>query len=107
MFDLPSLDTLRSIALFTAAIGQTLFVLLYATFPWWDNFVGRALFLKALSLCALLDVLIIGRSVDWPHEDATFVALYFAMALGICWQCVAFLRVRLGSAEKQKTGVGQ
>lgn len=107
MFDLPSQETLRTIALITAAIGQTLFVLLYATFPWWDNFVGRALFLKAISLAALLDVLMLGRKFDWPYEDVTFVVLYLFMTAGIWWQFVAFLRVRLGSAEKQQTGVGR
>lgn len=103
---LPDLETIRTVTLIFAAIGQTCFVLLYAFFPWWANFVGRALFLKAITLAFLLDALVLGRKYDWPHEDTTFVGLYGLMALGIWWQFIAFLRVRMGSAEKQRTGVG-
>lgn len=93
--DFMSIDFWRTTALASAAIGQTLFVLLYMTFPWWKNFLGRALFFKALALGLLTDVAICGRVWDWDTEEQTFVTLYCVLAIGIWFQFFAFLRVRL------------
>jgi hypothetical protein len=89
-----SVEFWRTLAICVAAVGQTAFVLLYVTFPWWDSFLGRALFFKSLALCALVDVAVVGRVYDWRYEDQTFVGLYSLMALGILAQLSAFIRVR-------------
>lgn len=94
----------RTVTIITAAIGQTLFVALYLTWPWWKEFLGRALFTKAVSLGALLDVAVIGRLTDWPKEDFTFVTLYGLVALGIWIQLIAFLRVRMSSTSGRGVG---
>lgn len=84
----------RSMALLTVAVGQTLFVSMYAWWPWWKNFLGRALFFKSVSLMALADIGLAGRAFDWPHEDLTFTCIYWALAGGVWWQFFAFYRVR-------------
>ena len=50
------LEWWRTATIATAAVGQSLLVLLYATFPWYRTFLGRALFIKALTFVLLIDV---------------------------------------------------
>jgi ABC-type sugar transport system permease subunit len=92
---MPSIEFWRTVTIIIAALGQTMFVLLYMTFPWWEEFLGRALFFKACALGLLVDVAVAGRIWDWTYEDETFVVLYAILATGIIAQFVAFLRVRL------------
>lgn len=87
-----------------AATGQTLFVLLYLTFPWWRNFLGRALFGKALVLAIVLDLVIVGRLFDWPHERLHFVILTWVLVIGIWAQTIAFFRVRLAGRQNVVSG---
>lgn len=94
----------RTTNIVIAAAGQTLFALLYATFPWWRNFLGRALFFKAVAFMLLVDIAVMGRIWDWPHEDATFVVLYGVLGVGIWVQLIAFLRVRLEGREDAVSG---
>lgn len=94
----------RTVWISGAALGQTLFVALYVSFPWWANFLGRALFFKALVLGVVLDVGVLGLLFDWPYENETFVALYGAMATGIWVQFFAFLRVRLEERHDEVSG---
>jgi len=101
-----SIDFWRTTGLLTAATGQTAFVILYATFPWWKKFLGRALFFKAVALGTLADVAILGRIFDWKYEDQTFVILYWLLALGVWAQFLAFLRVRLQHRQQQVSGNG-
>jgi len=84
----------RTAGIIFAAIGQTSFVVLYCTFPWWKEFLGRALFFKALAFMTLVDVAVAGRIWDWPYEDAIFVFLYWVLGLGIWVQLLAFARVK-------------
>lgn len=99
------IDFWRTTAIISAAIGQTLFILLYVTFPWWRTFLGRALFYKALSFGVLLDVAVMGRMFDWKYEDATFVCLYFLLSTGIWVQFGAFIRVKAtGRRIEMRTG---
>lgn len=87
-------ETLRTVALGVVSLGQTLFVILYATFPWYKTFLGRALFYKAVTLAVLTDVFIVSRLVEIPHADIVFVALYLFLGYGVWWQFLAFLKVR-------------
>lgn len=86
-----------------ASTGQTLFVLLYLTFPWHETFLGRALFIKALTLGLLLNASLIGLKWDWPHEDVWIVSLYGLTAVGIWGQFTAFLVQRFGSKDQTST----
>lgn len=88
----------------TAAVGQTLFVILYATFPWWRTFMGRALFLKAVAFALLVDIAIVGSLIDWKGEDVTFVTLYGALAVGIWGQLLAFAHVRFNGRQAEVSG---
>lgn len=92
MPDFADLELWRTILIVFAAVGQTLFVSFYLTLPWWRTFLGRALFVKATSLVLLLDIAVVGRTIDWTHEDLTFVILYGLMGLGIWTQLVAFVK---------------
>lgn len=84
----------RTLALGSAAVGQTAFVLLYSTFPWWRSFLGRALFYKACTLCVILDVFIVARLLDFGRLDVVFIIMYVALSLGIWFQFFAFLYVK-------------
>lgn len=89
------LDAARTTAIAVAAVGQTLFVLVYLTFPWWRSFLGRALFFKALAFALLLDFGMLARmTTEWVHEDQIFITLYALFAVGVWGQLFAFLRTR-------------
>lgn len=94
------LDTLRTVTLATAALGQTVFVLLFVNIPWWKTFLGRAIFSNALMLTVVMDFFIIGRVLDFSRNDAVYLTLYFFLSLGVWAQVVAFLRVMVsGNGE--------
>lgn len=94
----------RTAGILFAAVGQTLFTVLYFTFPWYANFLGRALFFKATAFMLLVDVAVAGRVWDWPGEDAIFVFLYWVLGIGIWYQFMAFLRVRLEDRQDAVSG---
>lgn len=99
-----SIDFWRTAGIIFTAVGQTAFVLLYLFWPWWKNFLGRALFFKATALMLLVDVAVIGRMVDWRYEDATFVGLYWLLGIGVWTQFLTFLRVRLQHRQASVSG---
>lgn len=101
---LTDLDFWRTVTIIVAAVGQTMFALLYMTFPWWRNFLGRALFFKTCAFGALVDVAVVGRMWDWSGEDGTFVVLYGALAIGIWLQFIAFLRIRMEGRQDSVSG---
>lgn len=92
-FDM-TLDLTRTVLLSGVALGQTMFVLLYATFPWRKNYLGRALFTKALALAALTDAFIAYRVLNLSYSDEVFIILYGLLFVGVWAQFFAFLKVR-------------
>jgi ABC-type sugar transport system permease subunit len=88
------LEFWRTATLAFVAVGQTLFVILYATFPWYKTFLGRALFYKALTLGAITDVFIASRVWQFAGQDVVFVVLYALLGIGVWWQLLAFVRVK-------------
>lgn len=91
-----SLETMRTIALSFVAIGQTCFVLLYATFPWWRSILGKALFYKALTLGVIVDMFFVVRLLpEWPYWDNVFVGLYFVLGTGVWLQFAVFLYIAM------------
>lgn len=95
----------RTCALLAAGIGQTAFVLLYALFPWWRTFLGRALFYKAITLMMLTDAFILARFGIIPVSDKMFIFIYSLLAVGVWWQFFAFLRVLLRARRAKREGV--
>lgn len=85
----------RTVAIGLTAIGQTVFVALYVTFPWWRSFLGRALFFKALVFDILLLVGVLGQLADFPGEDPLIVWLYGLVCVGVWGQTLAFIIVML------------
>jgi hypothetical protein len=77
-----------------AAIGQTVFILLYLFFPWYKSFLGRALFYKAIVLGLLLNVVAVGIAFNWPFEDESIIVLMGLVSTGIWAQNAAFIKVR-------------
>lgn len=96
------IESYRLYALGGAAIGQTTFVLLYALWPWWKEFLGQALFFKGLVLMLILDLGFVFRVIDWPYEDLVFTILYYLFAIGVWGQTLAFLYVRYGKRFRAK-----
>lgn len=88
------IETWRTVFLFLAALGQTCFVVLYMTFPWWASFFGRALFYKALILGIFLDAIWLSRTFGFNNVDELYVVLYGLLTLGIWWQFLAFIRTK-------------
>lgn len=86
-----------------ASVGQTLFVLLYMTFPWYNTFLGKALFIKALTLALLLNMALAGAIWDWGSEDVWIVSLYGIASFGIWAQLVAFSVQRFGNKDQDST----
>lgn len=92
----------RTFILSGAALGQTLFVMLYVTFPWWHSFLGRALFLSALTLAVLLDALVVSRWLGLGRNDALFIVLDAAMAAGVWAQLFAFSTIMRTSNREDR-----
>lgn len=81
---------INTVLLAVAAVGQTWFTARYALLPWWTAPLGRALFINSLVLALVLDVVVISRLVNWPHEGATMTALFALLVVGILVRYVAF-----------------
>lgn len=96
----------RTAMLLGVAVGQTLFVILYATFPWYKTFLGRALFVKALTLAAITDVFIASRIWEFGSADEVFIILYFLLGFGVWFQFFAFLKVRHDSRKSERVKPG-
>lgn len=101
---MPSIEFWRTAGIIFTAVGQTAFVILYLLWPWWKNFLGRALFFKAVAFALLVDVAVVGRVVDWKYEEQTFVFLYWVLGIGVWFQFFAFLRVRVQHREAAVSG---
>lgn len=97
----PTQDTWRTLTLGGVATGQIAFCLLYATFPWYKSFLGRALFFKALVLALITGTYLLTRLLGWTNINETFIILYGLLAVGVWVQFFAFLKVRReGKAER-------
>lgn len=94
-----SIEFWRTCGILFTALGQTLFVILYLTFPWWEEYLGRALFFKATAFALLVDVAVAGRVWDWEGEDVTFVILYWIVGIGVWFQMTAFAKVKFNSHQ--------
>lgn len=93
-------DTWRTITLGVTASAQTVFVSLYLTFPWWRNFLGRALFGKAVMLALFINFAFAARVFGFGDHDVPFIILYLLLAAGVILEVVAFIKVMLSGKRK-------
>lgn len=95
------MDHWKATAFVLAAVGQNIFILLYMTFPWYRTFLGRALFIKALTLGFLVNAAVASVIWEWPNHDYVMFTAYTVTALGIWAQLIAFIREKNTSGEKE------
>lgn len=88
------LHIVKAISFVVGAVAQTAFVILYGMAPWWRDFVGRALFIKSLTLAVLIDTAVVDSFLPKGIGLTYFVVLYWLVVMGICWQFVALVRQR-------------
>src|SRR5690242_12669648 len=79
------------IALVVATFVQSLFILIYATRPWWRARVGRALFLKSTSLCVVLWLTLIGTFYIYPAENVVNALALCLVAVAVTYQLAVLL----------------
>lgn len=78
-----------------AALGQTLFVILWATMPWYRHAVGRALMVKSFALMAYLDwAVLVLHFGPLPHHDTIALLLFGFITLGIWSQLLVIGGIR-------------
>lgn len=86
-----------------AAVGQTLFVVVWAFLPWWQTTVGRALMVKSFALMLILDWSLATYHLGpFPHQQEIGVSLFGLVALGIWVQFGAIAReIWLGRRDRE------
>lgn len=82
------------VALWVAAVVQTMFVVLYGVGPWWRHFVGRALFTKSLALCLVLWLTVVNYYLTYPGQLQVTVCATWLVALAIVFQFAALVAQR-------------
>jgi hypothetical protein len=113
-------DFWRDFPVLLAAPAQTIFILLYSlrifgAGPWWEDFVGRALFLKSLTLLFLIDSVTcsflahaasVGFNVSISYDlqlykgwSACTVTGYWLVAIAIYYQLYALIKQRFTSRK--------
>lgn len=98
------LATVSEWLLWTAAIGQTGFVVCWVTLPWWTHWVGRALMVKSLALMIYLDIAIVLSNVDYFYGLTLLSVILFGfVVVGIWSQLVTLLHERFKSNRKDNT----
>lgn len=101
------LDRLRAVIVTIAAIGQSIFVLLYVAFPWWKSFLGRSLFFQAAALAVALDLNALARWYGWDRESFPFAVISASMAVGVWAQTVAFIKIMARTERKAWEAAGE
>lgn len=83
-------STLDLVMLWVAAVGQALFVLLWATQRWWATRVGRALMAKSAALAVILAASL-WTYYRGPLPSAVGRSMFGAVTLAIVGQLLALL----------------
>ena len=86
------LHTVIEVLLWVSAIGQSLFVIVWATRPWYRHWVGRALMVKTVALALYLDFAVLVNFVDpFPALQLLGVILFGHITVGIWSQVVVIV----------------
>lgn len=114
-----SIHTLSEIyhwLLYTCAAGQILFVILWSTVKWWETRIGRALFVKSLSVALALFTVSFFSLTRIHFTARTFYEVYIAafafMFIGISYQDFAMFselkasKLERSKEDEERTGVG-
>ena len=82
-----------TVLLHISAIGQTAFVILWATRPWYREWIGRALMVKSFSLMLFLDrALVLSYLEPRPSRAPLWTTILFGfVTLGIVTQLAALV----------------
>lgn len=88
------------------AIGQTLFVAVWATLPWWQEWIGRALMIKSIALLLLFDNALLILIRPQLHSIWVDRVVYTLILIGIWSQVAALINERraAGNAHRRVTG---
>lgn len=100
MFDI---DVMRTLSVTAGAVGQTLFVLMYLRFPWYQSALGKALFFHAITFAVTLDLIAISRWLEWGSNDWLFTFVYAISSAGIWAQVLAYNAVRRAARNEATT----
>lgn len=79
------------VALIVGTSAQTLFILIYASRPWWRARVGRALMLKSAALCVVLWLTVVNTFYVYPREEMVGAIALWVIAAAIVYQLVVLL----------------
>lgn len=106
---LPTPGTLAEIGevlLWTGAIAQTIFVVIWCTLPWWREWVGRAVMVKGMAIAIYLDSYLLHTHVlpDYDLEPYVRTGLFAVVVLGIVSQVIA-LAHEMWLARRQRRKV--
>lgn len=90
-------ETLQAIDLWVVhgmLIGQLVFVIVWASLPWWKEWIGRALMLKSFALLLLLLIAVVNYWViqlwgGYPGMELVTLGTHILVFLGIWSQVVA------------------
>lgn len=100
-----TLSEIYNTLLYLCAFGQVLFVILWSTVRWWETRIGRALFLKSLSVAVALCTVSFFNITNFHFTAGTFYKVYIAafafMFIGISYQDTAMYR-ELKASKKEK-----
>ncbi len=90
-----NLDMLGMIGLGLAIVLQWPFVILFATGPWWRDFVGQAIMAKSAVIAVVLTSTMIHAVVPtYRGEQAVRITLMWLITITIGYQLYALLRQR-------------
>lgn len=97
------METVRTVALVAATVGQALFMAQYARRRWWVHFVGRALFVMGFALLLTL-ALGAGYRVNpgLPGQAQIKAVAFWLLAGAVWWQFVALVRQRRDESTRPK-----
>lgn len=90
--------------LYAAAVGQTLFVGLWFSLPWYTHWVGRALMVKSVALATYLDFAVVLYHVSPFAALPTLSAILFGfITVGIWSQLVVIAYERWRTRRRQSS----
>jgi hypothetical protein len=96
--------TIGTWMLWIAAVGQTAFVGLWFSLPWWRIWIGRALMVKSLALGVYLDfALVLHYVTPFPGLLLLSMILFGFITVGIWSQLVALV-LEVSRARRRRTG---
>lgn len=100
----PTLELIDAALVHLMAVGQTIFIIIWALLPWWKEWIGRALMIKSVALWLLMTV---GLIVFWIEQavgmrgwmEPTMLVTHVFVLIGV-WSQVAALAYEKNRAKR-------